>query len=103
METAILVLIATVLGGGILGALVIAVGWELRTLRLKRRVDAIEEAVEALNGRHLAAVKRAAGKEGLEQRARNKEIEELARTLPAQNKVQESAKPWWEEVGNTRG
>jgi len=81
------------LGMGLAGSWL---GWSLCTLRLKSRMDALEEAHEALSARHLAAVKRQAGREGLEQRARNKEIEELARDLPAEKKVQEPPAAWWE-------
>jgi hypothetical protein len=87
------------LGMGLAGSWL---GWRLCTLRLKSRMDALEEAHEALSGRHLAAVKRAAGKEGLDQRARNKEIEELARKLPTEIKVAEVDKPWWETVEKGR-
>jgi hypothetical protein len=106
VDTAILVLIASVLGGGVAGALAVVLGWELRTLRLKHRVDALELAAELLKGQLLAAIKRAAGKEGLDQRARNKEIEELARSLPAKKNVQPESiyeRPWWETEVKTSG
>jgi hypothetical protein len=99
METAILVLIAAVLGGGVVGGLAVVLGWEIRTLRLKHRVDALELGAELLKQQLVAAIKRAAGKEGLDQRARNKEIEELARSLPARKNVQPESnfdRPWWE-------
>jgi hypothetical protein len=96
VETAILVLIAAVLGGGVAGAFAVILGWEIRTLRLKHRVDALELGAELVKNQLVASIKRAAGKEGVDQRARNKEIEELARKLPAENKVQELPKAWWE-------
>jgi hypothetical protein len=96
MDTAILMLITLVLSAAIAGALAITLGWEFRTLRLKHRVDALEIASELLKNQLVASIKRQAGKEGLDQRARNKEIEELARNLPAKINVQEPPPAWWE-------
>jgi alpha-beta hydrolase superfamily lysophospholipase len=96
MDTAILVLIASVLGGGVAGALAVTLGWEIRTLRLKHRVDALDIACELLKQQLVGAIKRAAGKEGLDQRARNREIEELARKLPAEKIVPQPPPAWWE-------
>jgi hypothetical protein len=96
MDTAILVLIAACFGGGTVGGLVIALGWEKRTYATRTRVDAVEVSLELLKSQLLAEIKRRAGKEGLDQRARNKEIEELARNLPAEKKVQELPPAWWE-------
>jgi hypothetical protein len=96
------VLIAACFGGGTVGGLVIALGWEKRTYATRTRVDAIEVSLELLKSQLLAEIKRRAGKEGLDQRSRNKEIEELARSLPAQKKtpVNDFAPAWWEsELG----
>jgi hypothetical protein len=104
VDTAILMLIAAVVGGGVLGALVVVLGWEKRTYATRTRVDAIEMSLELLKQQLLGEIKRRAGREGLDQKARNREIEELARNLPAQNKVQEPTKPWWEmNEGVARG
>ena len=105
METAILVLIASLLGGGVTGGLLAAWGQARRTLALKTRVDAMEIAHELFKGQLVAEIKRRAGAEGLSQRARNKEIEELARSLPAQkSSPQPTFEPaWWETEGVKRG
>jgi hypothetical protein len=98
MDTAILVLIAACFGGGTVGGLVIALGWEKRTYATRTRVDAVEVSLELLKSQLLAEIKRRAGKEGLDQRARNKEIEDLARNLPAQKNTPAPnfAPAWWE-------
>jgi hypothetical protein len=96
MDYAILVLIAVVLGGGVAGALVVVLGWEKRTYGLRTRMDAVEADTALLNGRVLAEIKRRSGEAGLAQRSRNKEIEDLARSLPTEKKVQELSPAWWE-------
>ena len=96
METAILVLISAVLGGALVGGVAVVWGWEIRTLRLKQRVDGLELSYELVKGQLVAEIKRRAGGEGTAQRARNKEIEDLARTLPTQKIVQELPSAWWE-------
>ena len=102
MDTAILVLISTVLGGGVLGALAIVLGWEIRTLRLKTRVDALEVSTELVRGQLLAEIKRRAGAAGLDQMSRNKEIKELARNLPTEKIVPEFPPAWWESDQKVR-
>jgi len=101
MDTAILVLIAAVLGGGVCGGTLSAWGLAKRTLGLKTRVDAMEIDLEVFKQRLVAEVKRRSGQEGLDQRKRNKEIEDLVRNLPAQKNVQPANNfetPWWEKV-----
>jgi len=98
MDTAILMLIALVLGAGTCGGVLGAWGLMKRTLGLKVRVDALELDLETFKQRLVAEVKRRSGQEGLDQRKRNKEIEELARSLPAQkSSPQATFEPaWWE-------
>lgn len=101
MDTAILVLIALVLGGGVAGGALSAWGGIRRTLALKTRVDALELDLEVFKRQLVAEVKRRSGAEGLAQTKRNKEIEELARNLPSQKNVQtqpQFEQPWWERV-----
>jgi len=102
MDTAILVLIAAVLGGGVCGGALSAWGIAKRTLGLKTRVDAMEIDLEVFKQRLVAEVKRRSGQEGLDQRKRNKEIEELVRNLPANKNVQPAGNfelAWWESEG----
>jgi hypothetical protein len=102
MDTAILMLIALVLGAGTCGGLLGAWGQVRRTLGLKTRVDALELDLETFKQRLVAEVKRRSGQEGLDQRKRNKEIEELARNLPTEKNVQpvnNFAPAWWETEG----
>jgi hypothetical protein len=94
-------LIALVLGASVTGAVVAVLGWELRTLRLKHRVDALESSYELLRNQVLGEIKRRAGRDGLDQKARNKEIEDLARTLPTEKKVEQPV--WWEAIGDKNG
>lgn len=101
MDTAILVLIAVVLGGGVAGGTLSAWGVVRRTLGLKTRVDALELDLELFKRQLVAEVKRRSGAEGLAQTKRNKEIEELARTLPTQKNVQVTnnlEQAWWEKA-----
>jgi len=101
VDTAILMLIALVLGAGAAGGLLSAWGCARRTLALKTRVDALELDLELFKRQLVAEIKRRAGQEGLDQRKRNKEIEELARSLPAQKNVQQAPvfeQAWWEKV-----
>lgn len=102
MDTAILMLIALVLGAGAAGGLLSAWGAVRRTLGLKTRLDALELDLEVFKRQLVAEVKRRSGAEGLAQTRRNKEIEELARILPA--KINEQSAPnfapaWWETEG----
>ena len=98
MDVAFPVLIAAILSGAIVGAVATVLGWEKRTYGLRTRLDAAEADLALLNGRVLAEIKRRSGKEGLEQRARNKEIDELARNLPPEKNEQIVPKAWWESV-----
>jgi hypothetical protein len=106
VDTAILVLIALVLGGGTAGGVLGAWASVRRTLALKTRVDALELDLELFKRQLVAEVKRRAGQEGLDQRKRNKEIEEMVRNLPTEKKVQpvNNFEPaWWEtDVKNAR-
>jgi hypothetical protein len=100
MDTAIIMLIAAALGAGVAGGLLAAWGCERRTLGLKNRVDALEILCELLKGQLVAEIKRRAGSEGLDQRRRNKEIEDLARNLPAKINMPVQPvfeQPWWEK------
>jgi hypothetical protein len=102
MDTAILMLIALVLGAGTAGGLLGAWASVRRTLALKTRVDALEIDLELFKRQLVAEVKRRAGQEGLDQRKRNKEIDELVRNLPTEKKVQPEhnfAPAWWEIEG----
>jgi hypothetical protein len=99
MDAAILMLIASVLGGGVCGGLISALGVHRRTLALKTRMDAVEIHAELLKNQLLALIKRSAGEVGRGQRERNKEIEELAQSLLAKKNVQPAnnyAPQWWE-------
>lgn len=101
MEAAILVTIAIVLGAGTCGGLLGAWGAVRRTLALKTRLDALELDLELFKRQLVAEIKRRSGQEGLDQRKRNKEIEDLVRNLPAQKNVQSPNnfdQPWWERV-----
>ena len=98
MEGVSFLLFGLILGAGVVGGLAVALGWEKRTYGLRTRLDAAEADLALLNGRVLAEIKRRSGKEGLEQRARNKEIDELARNLPPEKNEQIVPKAWWESV-----
>lgn len=98
MEGVSFLLFAMVLGASVVGGLAVALGWEKRTYGLRTRMDAAEADLALLNGRVLAEIKRRSGKEGLEQRSRNREIEDMARTLPAEKNEQIVQKGWWESV-----
>lgn len=97
MDTAIIMLIAAGLGAGVAGGLLTAWGCEARTRGLKNRVDALEILTELLKGQLVAEIKRRAGAEGLDQRKRNKEIEDLARNLPTKINMPTYEQAWWEK------
>ena len=102
MDTAILMMIALVLGGGTCGGLLGAWGAVRRTLALKTRLDALELDLELFKRQLVAEIKRRSGQEGLDQRKRNKEIEDLVRNLPTEKNVQpvnNFAPAWWETEG----
>jgi len=101
MDFAILVLITAVLGGGVCGGALSAWGQARRTLGLKTRVDALELDLELFKRQLVAEIKRRSGQEGLDQRKRNKEIEDLARSVHEKKNVQPAnnfEQPWWERV-----
>ena len=106
MDNAILVLIALVLGGGTAGGLLGAWGGIRRTLALKTRVDALELDLELFKRQLVAEIKRRSGQEGLDQRKRNKEIEDLVRNVHVEKNVEpvsNFAPAWWEtEAKNAR-
>lgn len=102
MDTAILLLIALVLGAGTCGGLLSAWGAARRTLALKTRVDALELDLEVFKRQLVGEIKRRSGAEGLDQRKRNKEIEDLVRNLHTEKNVQPMnnfAPAWWETEG----
>lgn len=98
MEGVSFLLLCSGIGAGALAALAISLGWEKRTYALRTRLDAAEADLALLNGRVLAEIKRRSGKEGLDQRSRNREIEALARDLPTEKNEQIVQRPWWEVV-----
>ena len=102
MDTAILMLIALVLGSGAAGGLLSAWGAVRRTLGLKTRLDALELDLEVFKRQLVAEIKRRSGAEGLAQTRRNKEIDDLARNM--HTKINEQPAPnfgpaWWETEG----
>jgi hypothetical protein len=104
MDTAILVLIAAVIGGGVTGAVATTWGLHLNLLRLKNRVDASEISLETLKNQLVAEIKRRAGEKGRDQRMIDKELETLARSLPAKNIPPTFERQWWEvEQSNHAG
>jgi hypothetical protein len=104
MNTAILVLIAAVIGGGMCGALAITWGMHLKLLALKNRVDASEISLETLKNQLVAEIKRRAGEKGRDQRIIDREVEALARSLPAKNIPPTFERQWWEvEQSNNAG
>ena len=102
MDTAILVLIAIVLGAGTTGGLLGAWGAVRRTLALKTRLDALEMDLELFKRQLVGEIKRRSGQEGLDQRKRNKDIDELVRNVHVEKNVQpvnNFAPAWWETEG----